>query len=128
MNFPDDTSFYVGWFLPPVKPVHVGVYETFDAGYQHWNGSFWGYWCPTITEAYEESTFRGAYQDVRWRGITRDEFAAKTRTHLLASSPIDTLRALSGELCTASPERLIQWKRFIDEVVRHAEQAEGKQA
>lgn len=118
---------YVGWFSPSVKPTRVGVYETFDAGFQHWNGSYWGYWCPNITEAQKEAGFMSANQSVRWRGITRAQFIETSRGRLV-TSPIDTLRLLSSELCTASPCRLAEWTRFIDCVVEHAEKLNGSRA
>lgn len=64
------------WFPGSVKPVHVGIYMLMDGlgeriGYQHWNGSWWSCWTPSIEDA-AIAKFTSAHaecQNYKWRGL-----------------------------------------------------------
>lgn len=63
------------WFPAGKRPHRKGVYQT-DAGYQHWNGEFWGFFCNCANEAYANKNWKSFVQRPRWRGLTQNPEAA----------------------------------------------------
>jgi len=73
------------WFMPEVKPVHVGVYQTCESeiwartwanhGYQYWDGKHWGM-CNTNPEmAAAEARHHSPHQVNYWRGLAEQPAA-----------------------------------------------------
>lgn len=64
------------WYPARIKPVHVGVYETespYGGGgrFQHWNGSFWGLYMPSVDSAMRVCKEKSRIQNTKWRGLAQ---------------------------------------------------------
>jgi hypothetical protein len=64
------------WFPAEVRPAHDGVYQTLDpagiVAYQHWNGSFWGFYAFTAEDAHDGGGSPSCQQYNEWRGLAED--------------------------------------------------------
>lgn len=64
------------WFPALIKPVHVGVYETYimnywRGGYRYWDGECWsdGFDEPKHAEEFKHS--KTIWKVTKWRGIKK---------------------------------------------------------
>jgi hypothetical protein len=70
-------SAVTGWFPPDVKPVHVGVYQTYaesepqsgNPGYQFWRGNCWSIFSSDADSAERDKNIDSFYQINYWRGL-----------------------------------------------------------
>ena len=63
------------WYDSSVKPVHIGVYSRLISNeeyFSYWGGAYWGVQTKTVKNAVKNRWFRSTYQNVLWRGLTKD--------------------------------------------------------
>lgn len=73
-----NTGARTDWFSSEIAPVREGVYEV-EYGqppvaerFAHWNGSFWGFRCGNVGDAFHYRKEEACGSIYRWRGLTEE--------------------------------------------------------